>query len=168
MSTAPAVTTRRCNPYGHETGGPRHLLGGVYGPEYEGALYKWQCERAAEIRCRMTCQCGHKGQVMELCGPGIVIDAQGRPFTHPGHVAELSKRGSDSCPVCMFPPEARELAATAESAQLRLGHLESIGYALSPQARSLRVTLEAAATRLDELNLTGRIHKCPLTITEIS
>src|ERR1700691_2813149 len=104
---SPAVITRRCDPYGAESGGPKRLLGGVYGPEYVGP-HMWNCERLADARYRMICRCGHRGQPMWLRGPGLVNDEQGIPYFHPGHVAEFSKRSSDLCPVCVFPPEARQ------------------------------------------------------------
>jgi hypothetical protein len=170
--TGTAVVTRRCNPYGHETGGPRHLLGGMYGPEYEGDKYKWTCERRAEGRYRMTCRCGHRGQEMWLCGPGTETGTSSEGATtwhHPGHVAEIQKRASDSCPKCLYPEEARMWAEVAERSQMELAYLEQIpGYVLSPQARSLRRQLDGARTRLDELNATGAVHKCPLTLTEVS
>ena len=167
MTAAPAILSRRCNPFGQETGGPKRLLGGVYGPEYEG-LHKWGCTRIAESRYRMTCRCGHRGQPMWLCGPGMVTDPQGVQYFHPGHVAEFSKRASDFCPVCAFPPEARQWSEVAERSQGELMYLEGIGFIGSPQWRSLKRSVEDARTRLDELNESGRIHKCPLTLTEIS
>ena len=164
---SPAVITRRCDPYGAESGGPKRLLGGVYGPEYVGP-HMWNCERLADARYRMICRCGHRGQPMWLCGPGLVNDEQGIPYFHPGHVAEFSKRSSDLCPVCVFPPEARQWSEVAERSQSELVTLEQIGYVNSPQARSLRRQVADASARLDELNASGRIHKCHLTLTEIS
>jgi hypothetical protein len=163
----PAIVQVRCNPFGRETGGPKRLLGGVYGPEYEGD-HKWGCERVSSGRYRMECRCGHRGQPMELCGPGLTKDPQGIEYAHPGHVAEFSKRASDMCPVCLFPPEARMLQEIADTAQSELITLESISYIGSPQWRMLKRRVEEASTRLDELNASGRIHKCHLTLTEIS
>ncbi len=67
----------RCNPYGAETGGPKRVLGGMYGPASAAtpgmdlpenvAQGEWLCQQQAVVRARMTCQCQHKGQVMELC-----------------------------------------------------------------------------------------------------
>ena len=165
MSGAPAILVERCDPYGRESGGPKRLQGGVYGPEYEGNM-KWGCERPSAGRYRMICRCGHKGQPMPLCGPGFVKDPQGYPYPHPGHVAEFQKRASELCPVCVYPPEARSLAATAEIAQMELA--SPLIFPGSPQWRMLRRKLEDCTTRLDELNASGRIHKCPLTLTEIS
>jgi hypothetical protein len=165
MSGAPAILVKRCDPYGRESGGPRRLQGGMYGPEYEGN-YKWGCERPSSGRYRMICRCGHKGQPMELCGAGFVKDAQGQTMPHTGHIAEFQKRASDLCPVCVYPPEARALTVTAEIAQSELSSPLIIPG--SPQWRMLGRKVEDARTRLDELNASGRIHKCHLTLTEIS
>ena len=75
---------------------------------------------------------------------------------------------SGACPACLFPAEARTWAEVAERDQAELGTLQSIGYEFSPQATSLRRKVEEARARLDELNESGRIHKCPLTLTEMS
>jgi hypothetical protein len=164
---SPAILKVRCDPFGRESGGPKRLLGGVYGPEYEGN-HKWGCEREAMGRYRMICVCGHRGQPMPLCGPGLDRDVQGIAYWHPGHVAEFQKRASDSCPVCLFPPEARSRSAEIEIAQAELGTLEQIGYLNSPQARYLRGKVESGRTRMDELIEQRLVHKCPLTLTEIS
>jgi hypothetical protein len=163
----PAILQVRCDPYGRESGGPKRLLGGVYGPEFEGN-HKWGCERVAVGRYRMTCRCGHVGQVMPLCGPGLTKDPQGIDYFHPGHVAEFSKRASEMCPKCMFPPEARMWQEVADRSQSELVTLESISYIGSPQWRMLKAKVADASARLDELNASGRIHKCHLTLTEIS
>jgi hypothetical protein len=167
--SAPAYITTRCNPFGHGTDrGPRHLLGGMYGPEYEGG-HKWLCDRPSAGRYRMTCRCGHRGQPMELCGPGMVLGPAGNPYPHPGHNSpEFMDRVSGACPACLFPPEARMWTEVAERDQAELGTLQLIGYEMSPQATMLRRKVEEARTRLDELNASGLIHKCPLTLTEMS
>lgn len=169
MSTAPATLTRRCNPFGHATDrGPKHLLGGVYGPEYEGG-HKWNCDRVAVATYRMECRCQHRGQPMELCGPGVVQGPDLKPMFHEGHNSKaFMDRVSGACPVCLFPPEARMWSEVAERDQGELATLLKIGYEFSPQATMLRRKVEEARTRLDELNESGRIHKCPLTLTEIS
>ena len=169
LAKPPAIMHKRCNPFGHGTDrGPKHLLGGVYGAEYEGG-HKWACDRPSAGRYRMTCTCGHRGQPMELCGPGLIMDPGGKPFMHPGHNSrEFMDRVSGACPACLFPAEARTWAEVAERDQGELATLRSIGYEFSPQATSLRRKVEEARARLDELNESGRIHKCPLTLTEMS
>ena len=165
---SPAVLMGICDPFGRESGGPKRLLGGFYGPEYEGN-HKWGCTRRAEGRYRMICQCGHKGQVMPLCGPGMVQDLQGNWFHFAGHASrEFMDRISDSCPKCLFPPEAIDRSKETEIAQAELGTLEQIGYINSPQAHMLRGKVESGRTRMDELIEQRLVHKCPLTLTEIS
>ena len=37
LARPPAIMHKRCNPFGNATDrGPKHLLGGVYGPQHEG------------------------------------------------------------------------------------------------------------------------------------
>lgn len=147
--TGTGLLTATCDPYGNAgDAGPKHLLGGVYGPEYEGR-YKWGCTTRAAGRYRMTCRCGHRGQVMPLCA---------------AHVAEISKRQASLCPPCALPPEAHMWQAAAESAQ------RDMYYAgLDPgRAAAAAARYERATTRLDEMNISGAIHRCPLILTEIS
>src|SRR5579863_1721608 len=86
------LTRQRCNPYGHETGGPKHLEGGVYSPEHEP--YTWYCEAVADARYRAECVHGHRGQQMWLCN---------------GHRMMLAKRAMGVCPPCAWPPKALRL-----------------------------------------------------------
>jgi hypothetical protein len=148
--TATGLLTLTCNPYGHGTdAGPARLLGGLYGPEYEGR-HKWGCTNRADGRYRMTCRCGHRGQVMPLCS---------------AHVAEISKRQSGLCPPCAYPPEAVALQHAAEQAQADMYLYAGLNTARAQYAAR---ACEAATTRLTELNIMGVIHKCRLTLTEIS
>lgn len=152
--TTPAIITRRCNPYGHETGGPQRLLGGVYGPEYEGR-YKWTCSHPATLRVRMSCEHGHRGQVMELCLP---------------HAREIQRRQAGLCPACAWPPEARMWQEVIERLQNELAVLAAAGdYLLrSPQALRVKQRIEGAGYRMTELYQSGVIKKIPLTLTEVS
>lgn len=155
MTAAPAVLTRRCNPYGHATdAGPRHLLGGLYGPEYEGAN-KWVCENAATLRVRMTCRCGHRGQVMELCLP---------------HAKEIQRRQSDLCPPCSTPPVARGVmeAMKAIENEIILTARQDSGLIPGKRARFLNKQMEHHQQQMNELMAAGVIHKCALTLEEIS
>lgn len=124
MTAAPAVVLGRCNPYGAETGGPRRILGGLYGPrsaETPGMGLpasieqgEWPCRQPAEIRCRMECRCGHRGQIMALCSwhdetiwrgeytAGKITRVSTRVRVR-GHYEEIQRRQSGSCPRCLFP-----------------------------------------------------------------
>ena len=131
---APTLIGGRCNPYGAETGGPRHVLGGLHGPASAAtpgqglpdnvAQGEWRCAQRAQVRCRMICACGHRGQVMELCSwhdetnyrgeytAGKVRQVRETLRVH-GHFEEIQKRQSDSCPRCMFPGEYASLYHTS-------------------------------------------------------
>jgi hypothetical protein len=151
MTGAPAILVGRCNPYGHATdAGPRHLLGGVYGPAYEGPT-KWACEQPATGRYRMECQYGHRGQVMPLCLP---------------HRIEIAKRQAGFCPPCGFPPEAQSLHEAIEREQGRLAVLYQMGSLHAVLVVQQRI--EAMGYRMTELYQAGVIRKEPLMLTEIS
>lgn len=149
-----ALVNRRCNPYGHETGGPKHLIGGVYGPQYEGPQ-KWVCERRAVLRARMSCQFGHRGQEMWLCR---------------GHAIEIQKRQAGLCPKCAYPPEALMLGAEIELAQNELAVIFNAGdlTLTSPAARRIKQRIEDGGHRMTELYHTGVIKKEALTLREVS
>lgn len=142
----------RCDPYGHESGGPRHLLGGMYGPQFEGER-KWFCENPATIRARMMCPYGHKGQEMKLCQ---------------AHAIEIQKRQSGLCPPCAWPPEALQWHEVIETLQNELQFLSMIGRWETGEARLKRAGVESAANRMTELYQNGTIKNSPLTLTEVS
>lgn len=142
----------RCNPYGHESGGPKHLLGGMYGPQFEGET-KWFCENPATVRARMMCQYGHKGQEMKLCQP---------------HAIEIQRRQSGLCPPCAWPAEALQWHEVIETLQNELQFLNLIGRWDTGEARLKRAGVEAAATRMTELYQNGTIKNSPLVLTEVS
>lgn len=150
---APAIVVTRCNPFGHGTdAGPKHLLGGLYGPEYEGKI-KWVCENPADGRFYMECAHEHRGQDMHLCRP---------------HVAMIQKRMSGICPRCVMPPGARGLHEDINRAQGAYAQAFIFG-ARDP---AILGPLEARANQLceamNELVANGTCHRCPLTIHERS
>jgi hypothetical protein len=147
-----AVVNRRCNPYGHETGGPKHLMGGLYGPEYEGK-YKWHCENVVNVRARATCPYGHKGQIMDLCRP---------------HAIEIQKRQMGLCTRCAWPPEAIQWDQAIRVWQQELAVLHTMGLWESPRAASTRLKIEDAGHRMTELYHIGVIKNVGLRLTEIS
>lgn len=150
----------RCNPYGYATdAGPKHLMGGYFGPEYAGSQVLLKdgihgpaaCPRPAEYRMRMVCSAGHAGPVMDLCGP---------------HVGELQARMSDTCTRCVWPGAAREIAESMERVMLAMA---------DARARDDRVTLANLGSRLErlredmnELHARGLTPKNPLTLVEVS
>lgn len=148
-----AIVVKRCNPFGHGTDrGPKHLMGGLYGPEYEGRI-KWVCELPAEVRAFMTCRHGHRGQDMDLCRP---------------HVAMIQKRMSGICPKCVMPDLARGLHEDIQRAQGAFAR----AYMAGIRDQSILGPLEARANQLceamNELVANGTCHRCPLTLHERS
>lgn len=155
---APRIAVVRCNPFGHSTGrggdrGPRHLMGGLYGPQYEGDK-KWFCPNPADGRYRMTCQCDppHRGQLMNLCY---------------SHVAMIGKRMAGICPPCVMPPAAVELHQRITAAQAGAAMLMRGG---APQDVVQRAVSEAEqlGQAMTELVLRGVAHRCQLAVTEVS
>jgi hypothetical protein len=150
----------RCNPFGYATdAGPKHLMGGFYGPEYagrdvllpDGIHGPAACDRAATRRARLICEFGHTGPVMDLCE---------------GHARMITARMSDCCTRCVWPEQARGLnedieraMAAAADAQLRDDRAT---------AGRLRAHVDDLARTMDELRARGIIRKVPLTLVEVS
>lgn len=188
---APGVVLGRCNPYGAETGGPRHVLGGLYGPGSARTpdmhlpenveQGEWACTRRADIRCRMHCKCGHRGQVMDLCSwhedttyhgemvAGVLRQVSGKVRQH-GHFEEIQKRQSGSCPACLFPPPYADLAKEVQAWQATLTTYWIAGPRqwLSPHAQTLRTRIDDAGKLMDQARAAGIIHNCPLTLIPVS
>jgi hypothetical protein len=155
---APGIAVVRCNPFGHSTGrggdrGPRHLMGGLYGAEYEGAK-KWFCPNPADGRYRMTCQCDppHRGQEMPLCYQ---------------HVRMIGKRMAGICPPCVMPPAALELHQRITAAQAGVVILMRGGAPHDVVQRAVSQA-EQLGQQMTELVLRGIAHRCQLTVTEVS
>ncbi len=151
----------RCNPYGYATdAGPRHLMGGMYGPEYAGhdKLVKPDglhglgiCENPATRRCRLTCPAGHTGPVMDLCAD---------------HVRIIRGRMSQTCTACVWPELARELDEAMNSVMRRMADAGSRRDVVTLRALSSR--LDDLRQAMDELIARGVIAKRPLDLVEIS
>jgi hypothetical protein len=151
---------KRCNPYGYATdAGPRHLMGGFYGPEYAGDQTVLKdgihgpavCERDATVRARMVCELGHEGPVMDLCL---------------GHVRELSARMSDCCTRCVWPGEARGVNEAMDYIMIRMAEARERRDIVT--LRKLNDQLDDQRHQMDELRARGIIRKVPLRLVEIS
>lgn len=188
-AAAPGVVLGRCNVYGAETGGPKHVLGGMYGPGSARtpgmqlpdnvAQGEWVCERRADVRVRMVCVCGHRGQVMELCSwgedrvyHGEVVAGVTRQVSEMvrvrGHLQEVQRRQSGSCPACLFPSPYAELAKEIQAWQAQMSQLNAVGLWRTPQAQALRTRVEDACQMMDLARAAGIIHNCPLTLVPVS
>lgn len=160
----------RCNPYGAETGGPKRVLGGLYGPASAAtpgmdlpgnvAEGEWLCSQPAQVRCRMVCECGHQGQVMELCSwheednwTGELVAGTIRRVNNPirqrGHFEEIQRRQSGSCPRCLFPGEFAALQKDVERWAYELAMLHAGGHWGSARAAEIRAKVEATGERFD-------------------
>ena len=152
----------RCNPYGYATdAGPRHLMGGFYGPEYAGKMTTLKdgihgpaiCTRQGTIRARMICQRGHAGPIMDLCL---------------GHFGELQGRMSDTCTRCVWGPsqEARAVAEDMDRVMYAMAAARDDGDVYS--LRRLGAKLDDLRHDMDELTARGLTPKVPLTLVEVS
>lgn len=179
----------RCNPYGAETGGPKRVLGGLYGPNSATtpgmdlpasvAQGEWPCNRQAVVRCRMFCRCDHTGQVMELCSwhdednwqgewnAGKLTRVKTTVRMH-GHFEEIQKRQSESCPRCLYPAPYDQLAKEIQGWQAELTGWWQAGLWMEPRAQQLRQQVDDAGQAIDEAIKAGIVHNCPLTLRAIS
>jgi hypothetical protein len=151
----------RCNPYGYATdAGPRHLMGGMYGPEYAGhdKLVRQDgihglgiCEQPATVRARMICPEGHAGPVMDLCL---------------AHVRTIRARMSETCTRCVWPDAARGLDEAMNSTMRQMQDAGLRGDTLT--LRRLGAHLDDLRQEMDGLLARGVIAKRPLELVEIS
>jgi hypothetical protein len=151
----------RCNPFGYGTdAGPRHLMGGMYGPEYagrqtllaDGIHGPAACTEQATHRARMVCAAeGHTGPIMDLCDR---------------HWRIIQARMSGCCTRCVWPDQARGLNEDIERAMAQAAE----AYARDDQATAgrLRARVDDLARQMDELRNQGIIRKVPLELVEVS
>jgi hypothetical protein len=188
-SAAGTLVYGRCNPYGAETGGPRRVLGGLYGAASAAtpdqglpdavAQGEWSCQQPAQVRCRMLCKCSHRGQVMQLCSwhdetnyvgeytAGVVRQVR-QTVRVRGHYEEIQRRQSDSCPRCMFPGDYAALHKEFQQWGNELALIEALGRWRSPRAHMIRQRLSDIGQQFDEGRALGIIHNCPLTLVPVS
>jgi hypothetical protein len=141
------VLVRTCDPFGYESGGPKHLEGGFYDLSALGP-HLWQCTARADARYRYTCRCGHRGKEAWLCV---------------GHVQSITARMSGVCPPCAHPPAEIELQAqmhaVRQSARPGMAATELMG---------LEGKLWLLQEKLDELVERGLVHRCRVRLVEVS
>ena len=150
----------RCNPYGYATdAGPKHLMGGFYGPEYAGDQTVLAdgihgpaiCERPAVMRARMICEFDHAGPIMDLCM---------------SHAGELQARMSDCCTRCVWPVQARDLNDAMDRMMRRMADARDHGDIQT--LRRLNSELDDLRHEMDNLRAQGIIRKVPLKLVEVS
>lgn len=153
--TGTGLLTARCDPYGAESGGPKHLLGGMHGADAMGHIM-WGCENRADGRWIMVCQCPHEHK-----------SATPRPLCL-AHVAEIQRRQSGLCPPCAWNDTARALEEEITWIQ---GDISAVFYAgglYSSEMAALQSRLRDRADQMTELYHRGIIYKCPLKLVEVS
>jgi hypothetical protein len=153
MTGAAGLVVQRCSAYEQRAGaGPRHLEGGFYDLASLGP-HIWVCKARSDGRFRMECVHGHRGQPQHLCN---------------GHVAMIRRRGSGVCPPCVHPPAEIEIQEAMNRVRsdpvLYTGSMAERNQAAGKALSKLMVLQE----RLDELVARGIVHRCPLTLTEMS
>jgi len=150
----------RCNPYGYATdAGPKHLMGGFYGPEYAGDQTVLKdgihgpaiCTEAAVARMRMVCEIGHTGPIMDLCAR---------------HVRELTARMSDTCTRCVWPDQARGVNDAMDRVMKQMADARDRQDAVT--LRTLGARLDDLRHEMDGLRDRGVIRKVPLRLVEVS
>lgn len=153
-SGAAGLIVARCSAYEQRHGaGARHLEGGFYGLDSLGP-HQWICRARSDGRYRMSCRHGHTGQPQELCA---------------GHVAMIRKRGSGVCPPCAHPAEERELQRRMEAIRARPEVWNGPDMVTIARAQQKAVAeLWDIQAALDELVERGIVHRCPLTLQEVS
>jgi hypothetical protein len=192
MNAAPAVILGRCNPYGAETGGPKRVFGGLHGPasarlDTDGVpglpdsviQGEWICRNPAQVRVRMVCRCGHKGEIMELCSwhdedsyraeyvAGTFRQVRETVKVR-GHYEEISRRQAGACIRCLFPGAYAEWYKSLFAWQQELAYLREAGMWLSRRAVSVRQKIEDIVKEFDQGNADGTIHRCPMQLVPVS
>lgn len=157
----------RCNPYGYATdAGPKHLMGGFYGPEYAGKQTTLRdgihgpavCERPADRRVRLVCQFGHTGPIMDICGYHAHVISDPSPGNHLYQLA--------TCTRCVWPDVARGIN---ESIDWLLAE-RSEAYMAGDNLRVAKLTsaIEDGAAQMTELRGRGLTPNIPLMMVEVS
>ena len=153
----------RCSAYEVRNGqGARHLEGGFYDLRSLGP-HQWTCKARSDGRFIMGHSAGdclasreHHGQAQDLCN---------------GHVAMIRKRASGICPPCVHPPEELALQEAMERIRNDPLNYPSPGRpALELQRHQERsvARLWDIQAKLDELVERAIVHRCQLTLTEVS
>ena len=146
-----------CNPFGYATDrGPRHLMGGMYGPEYAGKLTINSdgvhgvavCENTSSGRFVLVCPAGHKGPVMDLCQY---------------HAGMIMARMAATCTACVWPAEAIALNEAIDRVSGEITRARDM-----VSAARLRARAEDLGKEMDELIRRGVIAKRPLTLVGVS
>jgi hypothetical protein len=155
----------RCNPYGYATdAGPKHLMGGFYGPEYAGRQTTERdgihgpaiCERPADRRVRLVCQFGHTGPIMDICGWHAYVIADPTSTNY-----QLA-----TCTRCVWPDVARGIDQSIDWLIAERG--ESLMAGDKARAAKLTSAIEDHGHQMTELRARGLTPNIPLMMIEVS
>lgn len=150
---AGGVLLDRCNPFGFESGGPTALEGGFYDLRSLGP-HLWQCKARADATYQLHCEHGHKGRRMKLCN---------------GHAMMIRKRMSGVCTACVHPPEELALQEAMERIRQDPSNYRAASAVELERNQQRAVSrLWDIQAQLDELVERGIVHRCPLTLREVS
>lgn len=147
----------RCNPFGYGSdAGPRHLMGGLYGPEYAGKMTISAdgvhgvavCEETASARFRLVCPAGHTGPIMDLCQR---------------HAGMIMARMAATCTACVWPAQAIALNDAINSVSNQICRTRDL-----VSAARLRDRAADLGRQMDELIARGIIARRPLKLVEVS
>jgi len=149
-----------------------------------GGDYGFRAQNDGGLIKAYHCDGGHKGQVMPLCKIHVRDFTVGPPKA--GYTRDLKTPvgqiggtvANELCPACAYPPEARALSEVADRLQQEMSAImarpiHNLGI-MTEMARNrlafaeLERRQDVVRARLDELHQTGRVHKCPLTLREVS
>lgn len=191
-SGATGLLLTRCNPYGAETGGPRRVYAGLYGPgsavtpddtlPLSVQQGEWLCPEPAQVRVRMECRCSHRGREMPLCSWHDVVWEHADPVRRGkvvrdvqrvrGHYEEIQRRQAGACIRCLYPAGPGYDFAAAhkniEAYQGQLAYYRDLGLWYSPDAARMRQKIEDVVAGFDEGIARGQIHRCPLRLIPVS
>jgi hypothetical protein len=151
---------QRCDPYGYGTDrGPRHLMGGVFGPEYAGNDLVLEdgvhgigvCERQADGWFVMQCPVAHAGPRMPLCWQ---------------HKVMIERRMAATCTACVMPPESRALWEDQRRAEDSLRR--AYGARDERAVARLKALIEDIGNQQVELTRRGLTPRRPMKLVEVS
>jgi len=147
------LVVARCSAYEDRHGeGPKHLEGGFYDLASLGP-HVWVCKARSDGTYRMSCRHGHIGQPQPLCN---------------GHRMMIEQRGSGVCPPCAHPPEEMALQEKMERIRTDPLNYQADEIARTKAQRRAVQQLWDIQAALNELVERGIVHRCPLTLTEVS
>jgi hypothetical protein len=186
---AGTLLLERCNPYGAESGGPRHVMGGLYGPGSARTpddtlpenvqQGEWLCPQQAQVRAYLICRCQHRGRVMALCSWHDEISEHAefvggvtrkiRDVIHVrGHYEEIQRRQAGACVRCLYPGRYAADYKSIEAWQGELAYLRDLGAWYTRRGAVVRQKIEDLVKGFDEGNATGAIHRCPMRLVPVS